>query len=141
MKPELSTAGRACVVCEKLFAPYHKATKYCSPLCRNKAYSVAQPRPETFVNQDVKHGTIGAISELVAASYLMGKGWMVFRALSPSCFCDLVAYKDGEKMFIEVRTARRRNENRYFCKSFAEGVTHMAIVEPLETPKVEIIPV
>lgn len=36
---------------------------------------------------------------------LMSKGYHVFRALSPSCPCDLLILKDGELLKIEVKTA------------------------------------
>ena len=48
--------------------------------------------------------TKGAIAELCVATDLMKKGYAVFRALSPNCFCDLVVYKDGISFYIEVRT-------------------------------------
>jgi hypothetical protein len=52
-------------------------------------------------------GTVGAIKELRVSVDLMSKGFHVFRALSPSCPCDLFAIKDGKQFDIEVRSARR----------------------------------
>lgn len=48
--------------------------------------------------------TKGAISELVASSFLMTKGYDVFRALSPSCYCDIVAIKGTYKYEIDVKS-------------------------------------
>lgn len=38
------------------------------------------------------------------AADLMKQGYSVFRALSPACFCDLIAVKRDKVMQIEVRT-------------------------------------
>ena len=48
--------------------------------------------------------TRGAISELTVSANLMARGYEVFRALSPSASCDLIALKDGEVLRVEVRT-------------------------------------
>jgi hypothetical protein len=53
-------------------------------------------------------GTVGAISEILAAADLMKRGYDVFRALSPSCSCDLIAIAAGQPpLRIEVRTGNR----------------------------------
>jgi len=50
-------------------------------------------------------GTIGAINELYVSSDLMARGLSVFRALSPSCKCDLIVMLDnGELKRLEVKT-------------------------------------
>lgn len=58
-------------------------------------------------------GTIGAIGELLASADLMRRGYHVFRALSPACPCDLLAYRASPAgtiidpiLRIQVRTAR-----------------------------------
>lgn len=52
-------------------------------------------------------GAIGAANELRAAVFLMRRGYEVFRALSPTCSCDLIVLKDGLLKRVEVRTGRR----------------------------------
>ena len=47
------------------------------------------------------------MAELVIAADLMQKGYDVFRALSPHCFCDLLAVKAGRTIRVEVRTGYR----------------------------------
>ena len=44
-------------------------------------------------------GTTGAIAELVVATDLLGRGYEVFRALSPSCSGDLAVLKNGEARY------------------------------------------
>lgn len=75
------------------------------------------------------------MNELVAAADLMRKGYHVFRALSPSCPCDLIIYhgEDPERVVrVEVRTARRNasgdvqrkhsphERHRYDIKAFVQ---------------------
>lgn len=47
----------------------------------------------------------GALSELIASADLIKNGYEVYRALSPSSFCDLLAIKNGEIFKLEIRTA------------------------------------
>jgi hypothetical protein len=56
-------------------------------------------------------GTVGALSELVVSADLLGKGYAVFRALSPSCPSDLVVLFGKELVTVEVRTAYRNQNN------------------------------
>lgn len=51
--------------------------------------------------------TTGAVAELVVAADLMRRGYEVFRALSPSCSCDLAVLRDGLLVRVEVRTGNR----------------------------------
>lgn len=59
--------------------------------------------------QQIKHstGVRGAISELLVAADLLERGYEVFRAVSQSCSCDLVATKPNVFLSIEVRTGKR----------------------------------
>lgn len=52
----------------------------------------------------VNNVTIGAASEIAASYDLMLKGYDVFRALSPSSMCDLVAIKNNKAIKVEVRS-------------------------------------
>ncbi len=57
-----------------------------------------------MASEAVPAGTVGAVTEMAVAIDLMRGGWAVFRALSPSCHCDLIASKRGELVKVEVRT-------------------------------------
>lgn len=52
-------------------------------------------------------GTAGTISELLVGVDLLKRGYEVFRALSPSCSCDLSILKDGCLLRVEVKTGYR----------------------------------
>lgn len=67
-------------------------TKFCSARCRGESYLKRSGRVRAF---PIPSGTSGAIAELEVSAYLMKNNYSVFRALSPSCFCDLVAIQDG----------------------------------------------
>ena len=59
----------------------------------------------------ISTGTVGAIGELRVSTDLLARGYEVFRAVSPSCSCDLIARKGGRALRIEVRTAHGSPEN------------------------------
>jgi hypothetical protein len=66
--------------------------------------------------------TTGAKTELIAATYLLTKGYHVFRALSPSCFCDLIAVNKTEMVRVEVKTG-------YFVTSKSGAEVHYAFTK------------
>lgn len=54
------------------------------------------------------HKHLGAQSELVAAAWLIGQGFDVFRNVSPHGDIDLIAVRGDELRKFDVKTARRR---------------------------------
>lgn len=70
-----------------------------------------------YSDTSISSATVGAISEMAVAIELMKTGWAVFRALSPSCECDLIARKNGSPIRIEVRTAYRNATGGVFFPS------------------------
>lgn len=57
-----------------------------------------------YADKSISSGTVGAISEMAVAIFLMSRGYSVFRALSPACLCDLIAIKEDKITRVEVRT-------------------------------------
>ncbi len=90
---------RLCVFCEKPLPS--SRWRYCSDECfrayRAKKYQTNNPKPTMPTN------TVGAIAELRVAVDLLSHGYHVFRAMSPSCPCDLAVLKDGKLLKIEAR--------------------------------------
>ena len=82
------------------------------------AESVQEPLASTTANPDRKaasvahsgpqlsKGTVGAIAELLACADLMSLGYHVFRAESPHCPFDLIAYANGTSLRVEVKSLR-----------------------------------
>jgi hypothetical protein len=66
-------------------------------------------RENAALKTDLPTGTVGAIAELAVAVDLMDRGYEVFRALSPSCSCDLAVLMNGTLIRIEVRSGYLRN--------------------------------
>ena len=79
-------------------------TKTCSDECHRKRISRRYGR---YSDKSVSSGTAGAISEIVVSASLLKDGWDVYRAVSPSSKCDLVAIKDGIIRRVEVKTGYR----------------------------------
>lgn len=90
--------NHVCKICGKRFTTLGLwNVKYCSEECKNTTL----PKRALY---NVPTGTIGAIGELRVSVDLLQKGYAVFRALSPSCFCDLLISKNNKFFSVEVRT-------------------------------------
>lgn len=73
--------------------------RFCSIECQKKFY-----KPYAPLSKTVPPGTVGAIGELAVSIDLMKKGFEVYRALSPSSSCDVLALKGGKSYPLEIRT-------------------------------------
>lgn len=73
--------------------------KYCSAECRKISTGASEGTRLTL-----NCGNMGALSELLVCADLLKRGYEVFRAVSPSCSCDLIALKNKVCMRVEVRT-------------------------------------
>ena len=92
---------------------------------------------------ELPSGTVGAISELRAATDLMRRGYHVFRAISPTSPSDLAILKDGQLILIEVRTAywNRARTSRTYPKALMRSDAFALVIgdepvhyePPLET--------
>ena len=102
-----------CLYCSKSFTPSKQAKaagkKYCSPKCRYRYWN-EKSRGQSFAKEGISTGTVGAMSELLASIDLMRRGFEVYRALSPSSSCDLIALKNSRIYKFEVRTAYRNQD-------------------------------
>lgn len=102
---------KICDGCNKEFFTTYSKKLTCSDLCKSKRKRKLENRPE--YSRNVCNGTIGAMSEMLASIDLFSKGFVVFRALSPSCFCDLIAIKENIIYKVEVRTGfRNKSTNK-----------------------------
>lgn len=93
-----------CDFCQEVLSDerYRRNAKYCSLECRNSAY--ARKFMASEKKSDVNTGTRGAIGELAASADLLERGYYVYRAVSPSCPCDLTVVKNGVTLRVEVTT-------------------------------------
>ena len=102
-------SDKCCVRCGNKI-PEDRAMRhsiFCTNDCRNKRQN---EQYQQFKNPQLTTGTKGAFRELIVAADLMSKGIEIYRAMSPSSSCDLVA-KHRELFYgVEVKTAvLRRN--------------------------------
>ena len=114
-----------CAACNKKFEHRQNHTKTCSKECRNKIY---YGDTRSSLGKGIPSGTVGAMTEMKVAIDLMEKGYAVFRALSPACFCDLIATKDDMIFKIEARTGYITGSKRYlFTKSKRDRIDMYAV--------------
>lgn len=127
-----------CAGCGTKFTTSETQKKFCTMDCRVKTGNYKWKRPNPY---NLSTGTIGAIAELAVCNKLMNEGNSVFRAVSPSCFCDIISFKDGKTTCIEVRTAKRNLSGTFaFPKSRPrEGVDLYALYLP-ESQEIHFIP-
>lgn len=95
-----------CVTCNKPIVNLlmGRPRKFCNTRCEKRFRSIE--RRELNPPSNLPNATTGAISELKVSIDLLSKGYNVFRALSPSCPCDLAILMDGELLKVEVTTGR-----------------------------------
>ena len=99
-----------CQVCGKAVVVRRRGQvkKYCNKVCASRKYTnkyrTLNPR------LGLAAGTVGALGELLVAADLLKRGYEVFRAMSPSCSCDLAVLKNGKLMRVEVRTGYRSGQ-------------------------------
>lgn len=63
-----------------------------------------EPEGELLTAPVIGRGARGAVSELRACAALMEEGYYVFRCEAPNAPFDLVAYRDGKCVRVEVKT-------------------------------------
>lgn len=96
---------RTCVGCLKDFKTSFPNTKACSNECRQ---AFAKKRTRNMYG--IGTASVGTIAEMEVCCEMLKRGYSVFRTVSQSSFCDVVAIKGSEVMMLEVRTG-------YYCPS------------------------
>lgn len=104
---------KTCVQCGSAYLAKVASQKYC-PECRYQRAAGARQQPP--YPKATPTGTIGAIAELAVCAELLRLGYAVFRAVSPACYCDLLAVgSDGCVRHIEVRSGSRLGGKVYYA--------------------------
>lgn len=93
---------RTCGFCGGEYEDGRADKVYCSGDCRRGA-KAAVLEEVNGPPWDVSPPTKGAIAELFVSADLLKKGYEVFRAQSAACSCDLVTWKDGAFLRVEVK--------------------------------------
>jgi hypothetical protein len=121
---------KVCEECGCNYETYQAFSRYCGQRCKGKANYKSSGRSVHGDNK-LPSATVGAMSEIFVSAELMKKGYAVFRALSPSCFCDLIAIKNNQTLRIEARTGYKNTRTNRMCypKNTHGDITHFAIYE------------
>jgi hypothetical protein len=113
--------------CRKCGTPFEVFGHYqffCTPRCRDGFASNK--------NLGISPSTAGAIAELQVATDLMRRGFHVFRALSPSCECDLGILSNGSFQRVEVTTGRMAGQRLQYGHHDKRRYDIIAIVVGVE---------
>ena len=94
-------ATKECECCGGPFETRRPRQKYCSSKCRLTAQKTAGLLRN---NSACPTSVTGAISELMAARYLMNQGFVVARNLAPVGVFDLVVWKPRELYLVDVKS-------------------------------------
>lgn len=98
-----------CEECKENFLHYSPHAKTCGEVCRKVRAKRLSGR---YADTSIPTGTVGAISEIIISVDLMKKGYAVFRSLSQSCFCDIIAIKGKTVLKIEIRTGYKSTSGK-----------------------------
>jgi len=90
-----------CGICGDEFQTKYRAL-CCSEKCIQEREKIKTSRKN--LNKSISPSTKGQIAEVLVCVDLFEKGFDVFKAFSPACYCDLIATKAGMVYKIEVKT-------------------------------------
>lgn len=115
-------------VCEQCGDAFRRISQNGKSFCSQECLEASQPpvvHEPSNRDRGIPTGTTGAAVELLVASQLMLAGWHVFRSLSPCAPFDLVAFKDGTTMRLEVKGRKTG------WSDIQAAATHVANYDPL----------
>lgn len=112
-----------CLICGNSFIEIIKDQKYCSKPCRIKSN-----KQDNGWDNTITTGTKGAIGEMFVCNDLLLRGYHVFRAISPSCVCDLVAIKQNKILRVEVTNGYQYQGKLRYPKHEEDRYDIMAVV-------------
>lgn len=102
--------------------------KFCSKRCAG-IFSAKERGVYSEFSGKIPKSTVGAIQELKVSTDLLSKGFQVFRALSPSCDCDLVVLSGKKLVRLEVTTGYiNKNKSLIFPKHSEHRYDALAVV-------------
>lgn len=96
-----------CKFCSESFYTKRKDRLFCSRLCKQKKYNIDIGHIKT---KTMTAPTLGAKSELLVSAWLLNRGFDVYRSVSPSSACDIVAIKKEKVYKIDVKTCYKSNK-------------------------------
>jgi len=122
MKTDSEQAVKQCSFCTIPFTLRTTHHRFCSASCRKSAFTGVERR-------GVNRLTSAAISQALASTDLMRRGYAVYKAQSTAYPADLLAISDqGSTLRIKVKTVRRRADGSINTLEPPAGVDVLALV-------------
>lgn len=90
---------RKCLRCDNPLPDNNPTRLYCSLRCRPSM------KKNDACSSDTSKSSRGAMGELVVSADLLQLGFEVFRSVSPSSSCDLIAMKNNQLFRVEVKSS------------------------------------
>src|ERR1700733_9962221 len=91
---------QVCPMCKNpLPEKRNRSNVFCGKTCRDKSY-VELKRDK--LAQDIAPSSRGTIAELMVCSDLLLKGFEVYRAVSPSAKCDIIAVVPSKNVIVRL---------------------------------------
>lgn len=99
-----------CEWCGNSFHAFGEKKRFCGGKCRQATYQAKNGYKPMSSSLGISTADVGAIAELQVCADLLKYGFHVFRSVSPTGPCDLLAFLPGEPPFrIEVKTGYYTN--------------------------------
>lgn len=78
-------------------------------------------------DENLRQSRLGAYNELIAAAWLMKRGYEVFRNVAPVGPVDLVGIKEGKTEFFDVKGAYRTADGQNIYSKLSERQQEMGV--------------
>lgn len=107
-------AKKYCKECGELIVGVGEGVnkRFCSNTCRLKFTTNRRDGFKSFPNV-TNYVDKGAMTELAVCVDLLAKGYDVYRSVSPSALCDLIAVMGKRTIRIEVKTGKYLDSGSY----------------------------
>lgn len=149
--------AKSCKGCSREFSSDNKKMVFCSPKCSRRSRGYKRPTEKTCENchspfftvldskrfcsrecrpssrksesESICNSTIGAARELLVCTDLLLRGFSVFRSISPSCSCDLIAMWQTSVVRVEVTSGHHSLSGKlYWAPHEEENYDLLAVV-------------
>lgn len=114
-KIKLHKTNIECLNCNKIMEDVLPHRKFCNKKCKRQ-YVVKKYEVGKYSAIGISNSTIGAMHEMLVCADLLGKGYEVFKSISPHSSCDIAIIKDGNLLRVEVTTGQILSSSGKVCR-------------------------
>jgi hypothetical protein len=123
-----------CEYCDDLYTRNSSTQRFCGAKCRQAAH--VERNFHRYHVPGITLGARGAIGELLICADLLARGYEVFRAVSQSCSCDLIAMRESVLLRVEEVKTVSLNVDGTPHKSSADPSKYDVLALLLPGPKI-----